>query len=576
MSSRPVGYFALVLHAHLPYVIAHGKWPHGTDWLNEAAAETYIPILDVLNKLKEEGYSPRVTIGITPILLEQLSDDSFKDEFKGYLKIKIEAAEDDEKEFTRMGQRHLATLAKRWEDFYKGILSSFTERYREDLVGSFSRLQEEGHIEIITSAATHGYLPLLGQDTCVQAQIKAGLKTYQRHFGRPPAGIWLPECAYRPRYQWVSPVGRKGKGYLRKGVDEFLSENNIDYFIVDSHLLEGGKAIGVYLDRYEALRRLWGQFSRGYKPRPVDEKKTPHTTYLVGQEGKRPVAVFTRDPKTGLQVWSGEWGYPGDGWYLDFHKKRFPGGLRYWRITSSKCDLADKEEYYPERPEERIAEQSVHFKDLAKGILRDYNQRRGEVGVICAPFDAELFGHWWFEGPKWLYHILKKIEDDGEIGLITCREYIEKYPPTTVVSLPEGSWGEGGFHWIWLNKWTEWTWRHIYEAEEKMQALVGEFSENPDSRLQTILKQAARELLILESSDWQFLISTWSARDYAEMRVAEHYESFIRLTRLIERYGRGEQLDPVEWDFLKLCEERERPFPDLDLRWWARLEYPIK
>jgi 1,4-alpha-glucan branching enzyme len=576
VNKNSIGSFTFVLHSHLPYVIAHGKWPHGMDWLNEASAETYVPLLNVLNELLEEGYSPKMTIGISPVLCEQLSDQSFKEEFSSYLQTKIIAAEKDIQEFSKHERKLLPRLAEMWRDYYRKIRSDFQDRYGRDIISQFRGLQDAGHIEIITCAATHGYLPLLSQDTSVQAQIKQAVRNYTKFFGKAPRGIWLPEAAYRPRYKWSPPLETSlgKKSYLRKGVEEFLSENGIDYFIIDSALLKGGKAIGVYIDRFDALRTLWSQYEKEYSPRKEEIDKTPREIYLVGTEGKKPVAVFTRDPDTGLQVWSGEWGYPGDGNYLDFHKKHFPGGHRYWKITSAKSDLADKWEYFPEDAQKRIPENASHFKGLIKSLLTQYHEETERKGIVCAPYDAELFGHWWFEGTEFLKLVLKYVADDPEIELTTCSSFLDEAKPSQVVSIPEGSWGEGGYHYIWLNQWTQWTWKHIYEDEIRMQELVREFGETDDERLINILKQLARELFLLQASDWQFLISTWSARDYAELRVSEHHQNFVRLAEMAEKYGRGEWVDEGEWTFLGDLEARDSIFKDVNYKWFGRVEFP--
>ena len=200
------GKLVFVLHSHLPYVLSHGKWPHGMDWINEAAAETYIPLLRVFERLVAEGISPKITIGITPVLSEMLADEQFMIEFTSYLDQKIAAAAVDAGEFYRIGDKKLHNLARMWEDFYRDTRTYFTEHLNRNITGIFKRLQDEGHIEIITCAASHSYLPLLGEDTSVQAQIKLGVSTYQRYFDRQPRGIWLPECAYRPAYEWSPPV----------------------------------------------------------------------------------------------------------------------------------------------------------------------------------------------------------------------------------------------------------------------------------------------------------------------------------------------------------------------------------
>ncbi len=567
------GYFAFVLHSHLPYVLGHGKWPHGTDWLNEAAAETYIPLLQACDSLMEQGISPKFTIGVSPVLCEQLAHNSFKSNFIDYLKHRFEAAASDAEEFHRTGQDDFLKLAHNWEAFYKLALSTFKGAYNQDIIAQFRRLQDGGHIEIITCAATHGYLPLLSQDESCQAQIKQAVASYRRYFGRNPRGIWLPECGYRPSYDWSAPVKIKGlpESYKRKGIEEFLSENGIEYFFIDSSTLKGGKAIGVYIDRFDALKTLWGKFEKQYKPRSEEQEKTPLSAYLVGsKDGQQPVGVFTRHPETSLQVWSGEWGYPGDSNYLDFHKKRFPGGHRYWKVTSSKSDLADKVIYDPDPIPDRLEENSTHFVNLVEQQLLNHFKKTGEPGIIVAPFDSELFGHWWFEGPVFLRKVLEKMAVSAEIGLCTVGEYYDMNKPSNVITLPEGSWGEGGFHYIWLNEWTEWTWKHIYEDELKMKELAGRYKSAGELG-KRIITQAARELMLLSASDWQFLISTWAARDYAEARITAHHEAFQQLARMVDR---ADNLSEGELSCLIDLEQRDDIFPDLDPRWFEKVEFP--
>jgi 1,4-alpha-glucan branching enzyme len=573
-----LGSFTFILHSHLPYVLSHGKWPHGTDWACEAAAETYIPLLNVFNRLVNEGIIPRVTIGLTPVLCEMLADTSFVDEFQSYMQVKIDAAKENAREFAEQGMDGFRDLALFWENWYTGIARDYDQKYNRDIVSSFRALQDQGHIEIITCAATHGYLPLLGTDESVQAQVKHGVDAYKKHFGRQPRGIWLPECAYRPRYEWRPPAGldeTSDTPVLRKGVEEFLSENGIEYFIVDAHLLSGGKAIGVYAERFGALQSALDNFNDQYQVPEESEERTPYQAYLVASApDKAPIAFFTRHEKTALQVWSGEHGYPGDGYYLDFHKKHFPGGHRLWRVTSPKSDLAQKLPYEPARIAEISEAQATHFVELVKESLRGYQDDSGQAGIVCAPYDAELFGHWWFEGPNWLYRVLKKLWQDPEINLTSGGRHLDAQPPTTVVALPEGSWGEGGFHYIWLNENTAWTWREIYPCEKTMVRLASEYGETDNPKLREIVEQCAREILLMESSDWQFLISTVSARDYAELRCAGHVNVFQRLASFADKVGAGGILTEGERKFLEAAQQRDRAFADIDLKQWARIEYP--
>lgn len=575
MEPDAVGSFALVLHSHIPYVLAHGRRPHGTDWLAEAVGESYIPLLDVFHRLIAEGISPRVTLSMTPILTEQLADTTFQAEFDAYLSGKIQSARDNQAQFGADGDMHRLGLAHYWEAFYSRVQRQYRDVYGRDIVGAFRDLQDAGHIEIITSAATHGYLPLLLTDQSVQAQVKQGVQTYQKHYGRAPRGFWLPECAYRPRYAWNPPVEKyqTTPPLPRKGVDEFLVENGLEYFFVDAHLLKGGKAIGVYADRFAGLQSLWSQFAKSYAP--LVAERTPYTPYLVNSGGKPgpPIAVFSRDHKTGAQVWSGDTGYPGDFHYLEFHKKHYPGDLRYWRVSGDRSDLGGKSLYEPREALYRAQTHGAHFAQLVRDTLAEHKAASGAAGIITAMYDTELYGHWWFEGPEFLYHALKQIHADPSVTLTTCGDYLSASPPSVVVGLPEGSWGEGGYHWIWLNEWTAWTWEKIYQAEQEMAQLARDYVDMPSMRI--LLTQACRELLLLESSDWQFSISTWSSRDYAEQRVNYHHARFMQIAALIRRAGdTPDSIILEEWNALGEALDRDRCFADVDPAWWAAVDYP--
>lgn len=535
-------YFSLVLHSHIPYVLAHGSWPHGMDWLYEAAAESYLPLLEVFYRLRDEGISANVNVSFTPVLMEQLKNKSFASGFKDYLRMKINIAQKDRAYFEKTGNKALLKLTSFWEAWYEKLLINFTESYSEDIIAAYRRLQDEGKIEVITSAATHAYFPLLSQDDSIRFQVRQGRLTYQQYFGRAPMGFWLPECAYRPGYLWKAPL-RSGEPVERLGIDEILGKEGLECFFVDTHLLRGGEAKGVYLDRFPALKLLWEKFKKEYHP-AQESAKTPYLAYLA-HPSKVPFLV--RDEQSGTQVWSGKTGYPGDGWYLEFHKKHFPGGMRYWRVTSSDADLGDKQPYNPEKTRERLEENSDHFVDSLQESLKDQKE-----GVVVALYDTELFGHWWFEGPEWLYFVLKKLQKN-EVKPQKTSDCLEILRPHTLISLPEGSWGQGGFHWIWLNDETSWVWDKIYRIEEEAKKLKS----LPLAKKNRLLKQFIREKFLLESSDWPFLISTWTARDYAENRAAEHFE---RAKTLGEWLHRKETLDPDEQKLLETWEEEDHLF----------------
>ena len=540
-------FFSLVLHSHIPYVLAHGSWPHGMDWLYEAAAESYLPLLGVFERLAGEGISAGATISFTPVLMEQLKDPAFVEGFDEYLRMKIAGAVRDGESFERTGNAALRPLAAYWEAWYRGILEDFHGRARGDIIDSFRSLQDRGHIEVLTSAATHGYFALLSRDESVRQQVRQGGHTYRKYFGRESRGFWIPECAYRPGYAWKDPLGG-GDAYPRLGVDEILGLEGFAYFFVDAHLLRGGEAKGVYLDQFPGLKLLWEKFRGAYHP-AEEIANDPYSAYLAHPSR---VPFWARDDVSGSQVWSRDRGYPGDGCYLEFHKKHFPGGLRYWRITSSDADLGLKEAYEPGLTEERLEEHAAHFVSVLETALEGRDE-----GTVVALYDTELFGHWWFEGPEWLYRVIKKLRG-SPVRPMTAGGSLEALPPSTVMALPEGSWGKGGFHWIWLNEDTSWIWKKIYRIEAASVALTPRLA-GLDRRL---LKQFFREKYLLESSDWPFLISTWSARDYAENRAAEHYERALTLLDWLES---GRPLNDAEGSLLEIFESEDRLFEEVVL-----------
>jgi 1,4-alpha-glucan branching enzyme len=536
--------FSLVLHSHIPYVLAHGSWPHGMDWLYEAAAETYLPLLDVFERLSGEGIPPKVNISFTPVLIAQLKDPDFVRGFDAYLRMKAEIADRDEASFRDTGNP-LAPLAAYWGSWYRRLLHDFNERFHADIIDGFRSLQDRGELEILTSAATHAYFPLLKKDASIRHQVLQGRHVYRRHFGREARGFWIPECAYRPGYSWKPPLGDE-KPYPRLGVDEILSREGLRYFFVDGHLLRGGEARGVYLDRFPGLKLLWEKFRKDY--RPLDElPRDPYASYLAYPSE---LPFFVRDEVSGSQVWSRDMCYPGDGWYLEFHKKHYPGGMRYWRITSSEADLALKERYEPSRTVGRLDDHASHFVSVVEEALKGRDS-----GAVVALYDTELFGHWWFEGPEWLYRMIKKLAR-SPVRPLTAGECLDKLPPQGVFSLPEGSWGKGGFHWIWFNDETSWIWKRIYRIED-----VGEeIGLRPAGAERRLLRQFYREKFLLESSDWPFLVSTWTARDYAESRVSEHYSRALELAGWLLS---GKRLDASEEARLRVYEAEDGLFEEI-------------
>ncbi|MEW6733084.1 MAG: 1,4-alpha-glucan branching protein domain-containing protein [Acidobacteriota bacterium] len=520
------GYLALILHAHLPFV-RHPEYPEylEEDWLYEAITETYIPLLFVFERLLVDGIRFRITMTITPTLAEMLVDPLLQERYSKHIDKLVRLAEN---ELERTENTPFAETARLHYDHFQAAQQIFEYKYERNILKGFRALQDAGVLEIITCGATHGFLPLMSTREARRAQIEQGCRNYAKHFGRWPQGIWLPECAYEP------------------GIDELLAAVGLKYFIVDSHSLIFGEP-----------RPRYGIFA------PV-----------VTPSG---VAAFARDVETSEQVWSADTGYPGHPNYREFYRDigwdaneeyikpylhadgmRRNLGIKYFRVTG-KVELHEKQPYVPEWATEIAAEQAGHFLFSRQGQLRYLHGLIGRKPMVVSPYDAELFGHWWFEGPQFLnFFIRKAYYDQNEMTLITPSEYLNIYsdnqPQTPAVS----SWGAEGYYRVWINSSTDWMYPHQHIAETRMTELAHLF---PDAQglLQRALNQAARELLLAQSSDWAFIITTATMVPYAIKRFKDHIYRFTRLYDEIKA-------NKIDEEWLLDIESKDTIFQEIDYR----------
>ncbi|HEX3855858.1 MAG TPA: 1,4-alpha-glucan branching protein domain-containing protein [Verrucomicrobiae bacterium] len=521
------GYFSFVLHAHLPFVRhpEHEKFLEES-WLSEAITETYIPLIQILENWKRDKMDARLTLSLSPTLCSMLLDPLLRRRYDRHLNSLIELAE---KEIHRTHwDRAFRELA--WMYHHKFSLARETwQFYGGDLIAAFKQFQDEGRIEIITTAATHALLPLLANHPpSIRAQIFTARDHYQKCFGREPSGIWLPECAY------VS------------GVETFLQEANIRWFILDTH--------GIL---HANPRPRYGTFAPIFTPNGI--------------------AAFGRDFDSSRQVWSKHEGYPGDARYRDFYrdvgfdldfdyvKPYLPSpenrgftGIKYYKITG-----AGKKQIYDRNAALQAAgEHAQHFLDERISQIQKLAGLLDRPPLIVAPYDAELFGHWWYEGPEFFDFFARKLFfDQKTIEMITPGEYLARHP-TNQISIPSAStWGEEGYLRAWLNEKNEWIYPHLQIAQERMTGLAKKFSKKVTPLQKRALKQAARELLLAQASDWPFILRAGTSPDYARRRVKDHLLHFIAL---------HDQLTATSVDekWLRELESRDNIFSDVDWNYW--------
>ncbi|MFH1790992.1 MAG: 1,4-alpha-glucan branching protein domain-containing protein, partial [Candidatus Omnitrophota bacterium] len=488
---KPEGYLCLVLHAHLPYV-RHPEEEYFLEenWLYEAITETYIPLIHVFENLVRDGVDFRVTMSVTPTLASMLQDPLLQERYVRHLNKLIELAE---KEIERTGyDSRFHGLALMYHRRLREAMDTFVNRYSRDLVTAFKLFQDMGYLEIIGSCASHGFLPLLSVNPSdVRAQIRVGVDHYTKTFGRPPRGIWLPECGYYP------------------GADSVLKEAGVRYFFMDSHGILHSDPVPRY-----------GVYAPVYCPSGV--------------------AAFGRDWESSKQVWSSKEGYPGDVDYREYYKDigyeldyeyirpyihpsgiRVNTGLKYWRITGN-TDY--KEPYMPDWAREKAAQHAGNFMFNREKQVEHLSHHMDRKPVIVAPYDAELFGHWWFEGPMWIDFLARKIcHDQHTVSMITPSEYLSEYPTNQVCRPSASSWGFKGYCDFWVDGSNDWIYRHLHQAGTRMTELVNRYSDamklTDKSIRKRALNQAARELILAQASDWPFIMKTGTMVPYAHKRV---------------------------------------------------------
>jgi 1,4-alpha-glucan branching enzyme len=525
------GYLCIVLHAHLPFVRhPENDYMLEENWLFEAITETYLPLLSHMYALVDDRVPFRLTMSLTPTLCTMLSDRLLQERYARNCGKLIELAE---KEVERTAKHpDFSRTSQMYYDRFRNCLRQFEDRYKRDLVAAFRVLQEKGVLEIITCGATHAFLPTMQHNAnAVRAQISIAADSYRGFFGRDPKGIWLPECGYYP------------------GLETILDKEGLSYFFVDTH--------GILFA----------------EERPENGVFAP----LICRDA--PVAAFGRDAESSRSVWSADEGYPGHPHYREFYRDigfdldidyirpyidpagiRIQTGIKYYRITDRGS---------PEKQPYRRLE-ALHVADGHAGnFLFNREQQVKHLAplmdrppLIVAPYDAELFGHWWYEGPEWLNFLIRKTAFEQEtIRLITPSEYLALHPGGQVAEPSFSSWGEDGYAKMWLHESNDWIYRHLSRMEERMIACAREYPV-ADGLQKRTLNQMARELLLAESSDWAFIMKSGTMVNYAVRRTREHIGNFLRLSEDLD----NGTLDP---NFVGLLESSNNIFPEIDYRVYA-------
>jgi 1,4-alpha-glucan branching enzyme len=514
---------AFVLHSHLPWLRRNGTYPVGEEWLFQSWSESYLPVLLALERLAGEGHRDLLTLGITPVLAEQMDDPYLLGEFHGWLGRRLV---DLEYTVSRYGAPDRDRLGDVWTHHWRrqrDLLELVESRIlATGLTAPFRALADAGVIELLGGPATHPYLALADDGAMIRGQIESGLAVHERAFGRRPSGVWTPECSYRPGGTVADPtlpplaVAADGTPTLRRsstvlpGLEEFWQEAGIDHFVLDGPTLARAAGAG---------DRDWA-YSGGELVPPGGPLDVLDHPALVGDSD---LAVFGRNLAVSYAVWNPHGGYPAHSDYRDFYAIDVEGGFKSWRVTDRERWEA-KEPYDPEPARKRARVDAEDF----VGLLRRHLEPRPHDALVVAAYDTELFGHWWYEGPVWLEAVLRGLAEDRELRSTTLRGHLDRHPPTRRLDLPESSWGWGKGHAAWVSERTRWIWQAVRDAEARFRQL-------PEG---TVRDAAWRQLTLLQASDWPFMINRDQSAQYAEERVRAHLARF-------DQACRGESLDAL-------------------------------
>ncbi len=528
------GYVALVLHMHLPFV-RHPEHESFLEenWLFEAISETYLPLLRMFDRLEAEHIPFRLAVSISPTLAAMLEDELLQERYVRHIEMLLELGD---RELDRTKDDPSAhAIARMYRELFQQNYDDFIEKYERRILRGFDYYSKKGRIELLTSAATHAFLPVYeAHPETVNAQVQLAVKEHQRIFGKPARGFWLPECGYFP------------------GLEDFLKEHGVDYFFTATHGLLFSQ------DRPEA---------GVYQP-----TRCPNG-----------VSVFGRDLYTANAVWSGQEGYPGHASYRDFYRDigydlpldyigefihegniRIPTGFKYHSITG---DSDQKELYSPDRATEIVERHADDFIARQEHLLSRLTPLMDKAPVITSPYDAELFGHWWFEGPQWLEAVIRRLSaKESRIAMATPSEYLRSHPPAQTVQPVFSSWGNQGYSEVWIDGKNDWIYPHVHRAIERMVELVKRYPDESGLK-ERALAQAAREVLLSQASDWPFIMRAGTTVSYADRRVKEHIYNF---TSIYDGLCRGS----VDTEWLTRLERRHNLFPDLNYRIFSNRRVP--
>lgn len=461
--------FNLVLHAHIPFV----KNSEAEFWIYEAALNSYLPFLSMLQKITQETKNFTITLNVSPILLLQLDGLEFHEKFQQYVSTRYEILAldlQDPKKNKMLSQKkdeldHLMSIYYQFKTIPEG----------------FKIFKNMGVLNILTSAFTHPLLPMMKETPeLLNLQISFGKMISEYYFGEVK-GFWSPECG------------------TFKDLPKILNSHKLDYFFAD----------------------------------PMSVKYNNVNIYQPFESNN--VRYFVRDLESTNIIWDSNYGFPSHSDYQDFHYdisnesstigdilKKYhylTGGFSIRSVTDINTN--DKQLYEYDEAIKQVKKDALFYIDfLSYKFNQMDDKQKSHTLTVC--FDMELFGHWWKEGIEFLYWFIKNSIDKNAFNIA-----IDLEEESCIEILPQmSSWGKNSNFESWINNQTQDIWHKLINKNFKA-----------EQHLESLSLHNMLALLVSQSSDWTFLISYNSFTEMSKKMVVDDisYKRILPLSHIVEQ-----------------------------------------
>jgi 1,4-alpha-glucan branching enzyme len=520
---------SLVLEAHLPYVKEYSTEDNLSltgeeSRFFESVSQTFLPLLEVLDRLENEHIPFRLGLAISPVLIHMLSDEH---QIKKYLHYTDKQIEFGEKEMQRTANdEELNKLARNYYNKLVDRRIAFTERYGKNILKAFDYYRRKGKVEILGSCATNAFLPFISHNAeSLQAQMEVPVSGYRRHFGGCPQGFWLPALG------WNSAV------------EPYLRAYNYIYSIVDSHGLLYGSPLPEKGSFYPVKTPNGSSvFARDYYSIKEIEKISCDEIFM---DSDRDVGYELPSEDVSL--------------FLSTDGERHRTGYKYWTHSGGRLDI-----YNQQAASEKVVQYTRQFLEKTIARLKEASLHMNETPLCLYANNADYFGRFWHEGMFFIESLFRLAAEYHDLQFVNLSEYLFKQNLSSfqVVTPEYSSWGESGYAQTWLDASNDWIYRHLARSMERMTELAERFPDDTGLK-ERALNQAAREILLAQSSDWPALLYKQDSTEYARTQAENALRNFTTIYEAL-----GSNYISTEW--LTNLERRHNIFPNINYRVFRR------